>query len=80
MTAILNFGGACTDDLKIIKTIGDKLKFITDITSQYKCECNQLCIQIIILNTKIKQMYNSIIIFYWQEYRNMMKTYTLLLY
>ena len=27
MAAILNFGGACTDDLKIIKTMGDKLKF-----------------------------------------------------
>ena len=25
MTAILNFRGACTDDLKIIKTMGDKL-------------------------------------------------------
>ena len=30
----MNFGGACTDDLKIIKTMGDKLKVITDITSQ----------------------------------------------
>ena len=40
MTAFLNFGGACTDDLKIIKTMGDKLKVITDITSQYKCGCN----------------------------------------
>ena len=29
----MNFGGACTDDLKIIKTMGDKLKVITDITS-----------------------------------------------
>ena len=47
MTAILNFGGACTDDLKIIiiKTMGDKLKLITDITAQYKCECNQLCLK-----------------------------------
>ena len=26
MAAILNFGGACNDDLKIIKTMGDKLK------------------------------------------------------
>ena len=34
MTTILNFGGACTDDLKIIKTMGDKFKLITDITSQ----------------------------------------------
>ena len=42
MVAILNFGGACTDDLKIIKTMGDKLKVITDITSQYKCGCNDL--------------------------------------
>ena len=42
MVAILNFGGACTDDLKIIKTMGDKLKVITDITSQYKCGCNEL--------------------------------------
>ena len=25
MAAILNFRGACTDDLKIIKTMGDKL-------------------------------------------------------
>ena len=42
MVAILNFGGACTDDLKIIKTMGDKLNVITDITSQYKCGCNEL--------------------------------------
>ena len=42
MAAILNFGGAYTDDLKIIKTMGDKLKVITDITSQYKCGCNEL--------------------------------------
>ena len=42
MAAILNFGGACTDDLEIIKTMGDKLKVITDITSQYKCGCNEL--------------------------------------
>ena len=42
MAAILNFGGACNDDLKIIKTMGDKLKVITDITSQYKCWCNEL--------------------------------------
>ena len=42
MAAILNIGGACTDDLKIIKTMGDKLKVITDITSQYKCGCNEL--------------------------------------
>ena len=42
MTAILNFGGACTDYLKMIKTMEDKLKLMTDITSQYKCECNQL--------------------------------------
>ena len=42
MVAILNFEGACTDDLKIIKTMGDKLKVITDITSQYKCGCNEL--------------------------------------
>ena len=45
MTEILNFGGACADDLKIIKTIRDKLKIITDITSQNKCECNQLCLK-----------------------------------
>ena len=45
MTAILNFRGACTDDLKIIEIMGDKLKLITDITSQYKCECNQLCLK-----------------------------------
>ena len=45
MAAILNFGGACTDDLKIIKTMGDKLKLIADIISQYKCECNQLCLK-----------------------------------
>ena len=31
MTAILNFAGACTDYLKIIKTMGGKLKLITDI-------------------------------------------------
>ena len=42
MVAILNFGGACTDDLKIIKTMGDKLNVITDIASQYKCGCNEL--------------------------------------
>ena len=42
MAAISNFGGACTDDLKIIKTMGDKLKVITDIISQYKCGCNEL--------------------------------------
>ena len=42
MAAILNFGGACTVDLKIIKTMGNKLKVITDITSQYKCGCNEL--------------------------------------
>ena len=42
MAFILNFGGACTDDLKIIKTMGDKLKVITDITSQYKRGCNEL--------------------------------------
>ena len=30
MTALLNFGGACTDYLKIIKTMGDKLKLITE--------------------------------------------------
>ena len=41
MTTILNFGGACTDYFKLFKTMGDKLKLITDITSQYKCECNQ---------------------------------------
>ena len=35
MTVILKFRGACTDDLRIIKTMGDKLKLITDITSQY---------------------------------------------
>ena len=46
MTAILNFGGACTDDLKIIKTMGDNLKLINNITSQYKCECNQLCLKL----------------------------------
>ena len=48
MTAILNFGGACIDYLKIIKTMGDKLKLITDITLQYKCECNQLCLKSIL--------------------------------
>ena len=37
-----NFGEACTDDLKIIKTICDTLKLIIDITSQYKCKCSQL--------------------------------------
>ena len=37
MAAFLNFGGACTDNLKMIKTMGNKLKLITDITSQYKC-------------------------------------------
>ena len=42
---LFHFGKACTDDLKIIKTMGDKLKFITDITSDYKCECNQLCLK-----------------------------------
>ena len=42
MAAILNVGGACTDDLKIIKTMGDKLKVITDITSQYKYGCIEL--------------------------------------
>ena len=31
MAAILNFRGACTDYLKIIKTMGDKLKLIIDI-------------------------------------------------
>ena len=33
MMAILNFGETCTDDLNIIKTMGDKLKLTTDITS-----------------------------------------------
>ena len=42
MAVILNFGGACTDDLKIIKIMEDKFKVITDITSQYKCGCNEL--------------------------------------
>ena len=42
MAAILNFGGVCTGDLKIIKTMGDKFKDITDKTSQYKCGCNEL--------------------------------------
>ena len=46
MAAILNFGGACTDDLKIIQTIGDKLKVITDITSQYNCGCNELVLKL----------------------------------
>ena len=46
MTAILNFGGACTDDLKIIKTMGDKLILITGKTSQDNSECNQLCLRI----------------------------------
>ena len=45
MTVILNFRGTCAEDLKIIKTMADKLKLITDITSQYKCECNQLCLK-----------------------------------
>ena len=34
MAAILNFGGACSNYLKIIKTMGDKLKLITDIRRQ----------------------------------------------
>ena len=45
MAAILNLGVACTDDLKIIKTIWDKLKLITDISSQYKCGCNKVCLK-----------------------------------
>ena len=45
MAAIFNFGWACTDDLKIIKTMGDKLKLIIDITSVHKCGCNQLCLK-----------------------------------
>ena len=43
MAAFLNFGGACTYNLKNAKTMGDKLNLINDIKSQYKCECNQLC-------------------------------------
>ena len=43
MAAFLNFGGACTYNLKNTKTMGDKLNLINDITSQYKCGCNQLC-------------------------------------
>ena len=45
MAAFLNFGGACTCtyNLKKAKTMGGKLNLINDITSQYKCECNQLC-------------------------------------
>ena len=42
MAVILNFGGTCNGNLKIIKTMGDKLKVITDITPQYKCGCNEL--------------------------------------
>ena len=29
----------------ILNTMGDKLKLINDTTSQYKCECNQLCLK-----------------------------------
>ena len=44
MAAFFNFGGACIGNLKNTKTIiGDKLNFINDITSQYKCECNEIC-------------------------------------
>ena len=43
MAAFLNFGEAYTYNLKNTKTMGDKLNLINDITSQYKCECNQLC-------------------------------------
>ena len=31
MTAILKYRGVCTDDLKIIKIMVDKLKLTTDI-------------------------------------------------
>ena len=43
MAAFLNFRGTCTYKLKNAKTIGDKLNLINDKTSQYKCECNELC-------------------------------------
>ena len=43
MATYLNSGGACAYNLKNTKTMGDKLNLINDITSQYKCECNQLC-------------------------------------
>ena len=42
MAAFLKFGGACPYNLKITKTIGDKPNLINDITSQYKCECNEI--------------------------------------
>ena len=41
MAALLNFE-FCTYNLKNTKTIGDKLNLINDITSQYKCECNEI--------------------------------------
>ena len=36
---------ACTYNLKIIKTIGDKFKLINDITFPYKCECNEVILE-----------------------------------
>ena len=42
MTAFLKFGGACTYIPKNIKNIEDKLNLSNDITSQYKCECNEM--------------------------------------
>ena len=43
MDAFLNFGEAFTCYIKNTKTIEDKLKLINYVTSQYMCECNEIC-------------------------------------
>ena len=43
MATLLNFGGSCTYNLENTKTIAVKRNRINDITSQYKCECNEIC-------------------------------------
>ena len=44
MADFLNFGRAYiyTYNSKNSRTIGDKLNLINDITSQYRCECNEI--------------------------------------
>ena len=58
--------------------MGDKFKVITDITSQYKCGCNDrasLKMKIIILTNEIKQINNNTIIFYCQKKKYVENTY-----
>ena len=43
MATLLNFGGAYTYNLENTKTIAVKRNLLNDITSQYKCECNEIC-------------------------------------